>query len=197
MDMLRRTAPRIGRVDDVANYAYLEAFLIHYRNLLEFLAPSKAAREDADTITALDFLEIDLEAPVGYRTRIHKKLAHMSRTRRDPDNDWDPSEMLARLEVAWRRFIEVMSAVHPDRVSWFGGAGIETPFGLPQVITEAATTSSFGDFQNLRSGNFERLVAPTECPPASTLRGYPTSQSEGSTRLDLLSPSSILAPPTR
>lgn len=57
--MMQRTARERAQdcfpKDAVYRNAFLESFLLHVRNLLEFLAPSDAARRKKDTVLACDY----------------------------------------------------------------------------------------------------------------------------------------------
>ena len=111
----------------VETNAFLESFLVHFRNLLEFLAPTTGTREE--TVTAADFLgwphHKTLDAPSSHRESIHKRLAHISKKRlqvSEEEKSWPVGEMAMAMEQAWRGFIEKLTEMHPERVPWFAHA---------------------------------------------------------------------------
>jgi hypothetical protein len=100
--------------------ALLESILLHYRNLLEFLAPS-LSRISEQSVVARDFR--DVPVPIKYKKRINTLLSHVSKKRADMTQEqriWDELEgMLAELEEAWQGFLSSLAANYPERVDWF------------------------------------------------------------------------------
>lgn len=102
---LQRTPPE--EVDQIVSNAFIEAFLVHYRNLIDFLSPRKT--KHPNDITAADFVPgfVSTKAPTQYRDRIDKSLSHLSRARGDvEDKGWDLTEMLFEMEEAWTELVE-------------------------------------------------------------------------------------------
>ena len=71
---------------------YLEAFLVHYRNLLDFLSPRKSLR--STDITAGPFIGEPRRhhlpsVPIEYRDDIDKRLSHISTERGDGQQEWE------------------------------------------------------------------------------------------------------------
>ena len=96
-----------GDVSQVVVNAFTEAFLVHYRNLLDFLSPRKS--KHADDITAADFVPgfVSTKAPIGYRDAIDKRLSHLSRARGNVvDKPWQLTQMLDEMDRAWYELVE-------------------------------------------------------------------------------------------
>ncbi len=89
--------------DQEAINAFTEGFLIHYRNLLDFLD----SRGGDDDIKASDFApEFNSTlSPEKYRDRINKRLAHLSRSRSQYSKHWEFTTMLVEIRDAWDEFI--------------------------------------------------------------------------------------------
>lgn len=117
--------------------ALLESVLLHYRNLLEFLAPA-LNRMTEDVITARMFR--DVPAPTHYKKRINTLLSHVSKKRADMTQDqriWDELEkMLEEMEEAWQGFLRALSANYPERVVWFRVYDVEEQLEAGEVIRE-------------------------------------------------------------
>jgi hypothetical protein len=100
---------------------YLEAFLLHYRVVLDFLSPR--GRPWSSDILASHFLgsEIDLKAPIEHRTYIDKNLAHLTTARlRSEPLTWPVPEMVLSMRKCWLRFLsELEASTHPERRAWF------------------------------------------------------------------------------
>jgi hypothetical protein len=104
---------------EVENNAYLESFLIHYRNVMDFLSPRGSVKPD--DITAGPFINKGLahripDTPIDHRTAIDKFLAHLSKTRGSYDMKWPVQEMLDGMVSALSRFLDQLD---PDRRAWF------------------------------------------------------------------------------
>jgi len=89
--------------DQEAINAFTEAFLIHYRNLLDFLD----SRGGDDDIKASDFAPEfkSTLSPEKYRDRINKRLAHLSRSRSKYSKEWEFTTMLVEIRDAWGEYI--------------------------------------------------------------------------------------------
>lgn len=110
-----------GRIDwETRRNALLESILLHYRNLLEFLAPSLTGVSQ-QAVTARMFR--DIPAPIRHRSAINDQLSHISKRRADLTEEervWDDlSGMLDELEAAWQGFLRALEANFPNRVAWF------------------------------------------------------------------------------
>lgn len=110
-----------GLIDwETRRNALLESILLHYRNLLEFLAPSLTGSAQ-QTVTARMFR--DVPAPVDYRKQINNRLSHISQRRADLKHEekfWDDLHTkLDELEAAWQGFLRALAANYPERVEWF------------------------------------------------------------------------------
>ena len=101
--------------------AGIEGFLLHYRNLLDFLSPPKTA--DRDYILATDYVA-DFEAtdaPIKYRRLLNKQLSHLSYERIDQQG-WELGTMTDELWESWQEFCEALADAHPTRCGWFRDA---------------------------------------------------------------------------
>jgi hypothetical protein len=112
---------------------FLESFLLHYRNLRDFLCPRLKEKDQApsnDTVVASDFL--DMEAPQNMadasvlgkdRTRINKMLAHISYQRakykRKGEDTWLVHTMCRELVKGLEEFLKRLAAFAPNRRAWF------------------------------------------------------------------------------
>ena len=99
---------------------YLEAFLVHYRNLLDFLSPRKKKLDPRD-ITAGPFLGKPQDhrlqgVPNDYRDAIDKRLSHLSTARGNGQHDWPGSTMRDRLRVSYEAFLNLLM---DERKRWF------------------------------------------------------------------------------
>lgn len=136
----------------VESNAFLESFLIHFRNLLEFLAPLSPRKT---TVTAAQFLDRDhgdkLDAPTSYRKDIHRRLAHISSERLEVDDrnkPWPTLRMADSMERAWQQFIDELRSKHSERVPWFENeqrtrlpsVSSFTGEGLQRVVTSSTQT---------------------------------------------------------
>lgn len=103
-DRLLALADAEGEKDVEAMNAFLEGFLIHFRNLLNFLD----SRGGDDDIKATDFVPEfkSTIAPEHYRSRINKRLAHLSRSRPEYPRGWEFPNMLSEIRDAWNEFME-------------------------------------------------------------------------------------------
>lgn len=116
--------------------ALLESVLLHYRNLLEFLAPALNRMSD-ETITARLFR--DVPAPTQYKKRINTLLSHISKKRADTTKEqriWDELEqMLDEMEKAWQGFLRALAANYPERVAWFSVYDVEDALDGSETIS--------------------------------------------------------------
>ncbi len=129
--------------------AFLESFLLHYRNILDFLSPRPRARSADVQATAFLPAGSSLSAPTKYRDPIDKRLSHITayRTSVDPSNRaWNPAAMLVELEVSWNDFIAALGTHRPGQRTWFEALPQDGPSPIPIAIggytVVAATTSA-------------------------------------------------------
>jgi len=119
----------------------IESFLLHFRNLRDFLYPSKHAWTKEfyfDDVIANDFscdwlgVEDDWkECSVAERDRINKKLSHLSYSRpelhKKAPEGWPISEMSRSIQRSFAQFIANLPAA---RKEWFRDiivGNLETP----------------------------------------------------------------------
>jgi hypothetical protein len=89
----------------------LESFLIHARNLIDFLENKRLSPDD---ITCIDFTDIDgkpvsridVELKGGLKTQINKRVAHMSKARTDSQVSWIMGEIHQRVNIDISSFLD-------------------------------------------------------------------------------------------
>ncbi|HEX9643170.1 MAG TPA: hypothetical protein VGC11_04095 [Acidimicrobiia bacterium] len=104
--------------------AALDLFLIHYRNLQDFLSPPAARSTD---VTVGPFFDKRSSHRLDYtptRTRdaINHRLAHITTHRlgiQERDKDWPTHDMLTDMDEAWARFRRELESTHRERLAWF------------------------------------------------------------------------------
>jgi hypothetical protein len=127
--------------DPVERNVYLESFLLHFRNILDFLEPPDSLRKD--DVKATDFLTtyVAPNAPTQYRKDINKRLSHMSYSRLlvEPENrSWPITEMLSEIEDTWKSFVGSFIIAEERRSDWFGA---QTTDAAPTDSSIARTVS--------------------------------------------------------
>jgi hypothetical protein len=109
-DALPLTEERFLDYASAAQDAWLEAFLIHVRNLIDFfIGPS---RKGLDDIVAEDFFAdpntwargVQRDGLDKVRARIGRKLAHLTYHRLVDRDGWNPRDLVERLLVLRNRF---------------------------------------------------------------------------------------------
>ena len=122
-------SPAEGRTRDV----FLESFLLHYRNLRDFLCPRLKQQDKdpaRDNVLASDFLDLGMAqnmadpAVLGRdRTRINKMLAHISYKRaeykRRGEDRWFVQTMCHEMLKGLEGFMARLAEVAPHRRGWF------------------------------------------------------------------------------
>lgn len=116
----------VGEADPFMGFGQLEAWLLHARNLHEFLTTTQEQRDRKRwrNVVAADFMPSTWRSPARcltkvQRRRIDKALAHISADRR-AGTSWDRQAMTTTaLETFRRRFFEPFVAEHPRRRGWF------------------------------------------------------------------------------
>jgi hypothetical protein len=103
----------------------LEPFLLHARNIREFLYQDSALKDD---VLAVHFFDKPNDwtarrPAIGeylksLRERLNKALAHVSYTRRNYRNDdgWNVGQIKRELEGPWNAFIDALPA---EKRQWF------------------------------------------------------------------------------
>lgn len=105
----------------------LESYLIHYRNLRDFLCPDLKVLHPSDVI-ASDYLDLENPAEFGSRTilevdklRINKLLAHITYERaqfeKDGNKSWPVAEMTERIADGFDAVLN--SDLTNERRAWF------------------------------------------------------------------------------
>lgn len=128
LKMLRYTFEKLMGDDaqEQESNCYLESFLIHARNLLDFFVRPSSARKD--DVIARHFFEPESRWEMHEsnicrnlqkkRITIHKTLAHISYSR-TTEAEWDIHVIFAELEEAVQIFKKHLGA---DPKSWFHSA---------------------------------------------------------------------------
>ncbi len=109
--------PQSYNCDDSIRNAILESFLIHARNIIEFMYNDKNSRKD--DIAANDFTyktknwkEIRLPQSdflnEQYK-RAHKKLAHLTYYRQEDTGGWNLSKIKYEIDCCFKIFVENVS----------------------------------------------------------------------------------------
>jgi hypothetical protein len=144
MSMLEATRGRlVGGIDKTTENILVESFLIHARNLIDFLQPTTHLRDD-DVIAADFFVgaavdwedvfkKVNIFTPAmdieGIRDRINKRLAHLTYDRLNipPGGDsWDTTLLTRAILDGVDLFL---TQVDPDLlyVDWRKGGGKQSP----------------------------------------------------------------------
>lgn len=138
--------------------AFLESFLLHYRNITDFLEPRQIGRQEKD-VTAPQFL---VEAPTQYRARIDWRLSHISRKRLDVSHEektWPIGVMFEELTAAWDGFLRALSANFPERQAWFR----EHPSDEPGVtFPDIQVSSTLSASTSEPAGTVDIYGSPTD-----------------------------------
>jgi hypothetical protein len=129
IDMLREAAALLPGIapDTTWENAVLESWVVHLRNLIDFLYPR---RRRADDVVADDFVDDPdewerrrrpLSEPIREaRERADKRLAHLTTQRKGPEDlegkEWAFAALTAELLVVLRQFGKSASKarLHPD-----------------------------------------------------------------------------------
>ncbi len=109
---------------------FIESFLIHWRNLIDFLY--KSSKNKDDDILSIDYVN-DVkrwEEKRGKKTRylieehndVNKYLAHITYKRIEALKQWEFSQMLEELIRKFRMFVEHVSE---ERKKWFDLTSLE------------------------------------------------------------------------
>ena len=133
VDMLRQCASVLSKpLDQLTQNIALESFLVHVRNLREFLYGAGTNRDD---VVAGDFFpgpgqweDINIRPPMpkvieANRERLNKALAHVSYSRlkyKGPAKAWPSQQMASELIAVVRVFLRHLPQ---DRSAWFSRLG--------------------------------------------------------------------------
>lgn len=115
----------------------LEGFLLHYRNLLDFLSPRNQQPTD---IVWSHFVNRPIVVSDEHRWDLNKWLAHLTTERlqafQGNGKGWPVDQMWSDVDAAWQEFLQVVESEHPGRSAWFttplvaDGLGPEADQGL-------------------------------------------------------------------
>jgi hypothetical protein len=91
----------------------IESFLVHFRNLRDFLFPTTKAKQDPDNVIGTDFdptgwsqdSEGWQEVVADERDRINRQLSHISYSRQDYESQWPVAKMREAIESRFTEFI--------------------------------------------------------------------------------------------
>jgi len=136
--------------------AMLECMLLHARNLYDFLANDKPARYK-DDLLAEHFIDGYNPRPNAMeyvrknRERIHKLLAHISKTRPSIDRIWRLDLFWKEITAAWEHFRAELERTNSDYHQIFAVQTNAIKFRLPDkritVTNEAITTATTEQFE--------------------------------------------------
>ncbi len=118
-----------GLETHVLNTMAIECFLIHFRNLRDFLYPDADSADNRDNVIARDYdsgwLKTDSDwkpCSRNERNRINKLLAHISYSRRHLDHSWPIQAMWQQMMQRLAGFIRSLPA---ERREWFKAWGLK------------------------------------------------------------------------
>jgi hypothetical protein len=107
-----------ARMEAAEHNRSIECFLLHFRNLLDFLAPRSPRPND---IVGTDFAAgfQASKVPNQYRAPLDRHLAHLTYSRLEK-RTWDIAKMVDELWQVWAEFRSALAASSPARLKWFG-----------------------------------------------------------------------------
>jgi len=180
IDMLRATASFLSvswsATDQVTRYAYLESFVLHLRNLIDFLYPPP--NRHPDDILSDHYVSRVTEwngrrpakTPLlsDAKDRANKLGAHLSYRRADRDKAWDWVTILVQLKPVFSCFLDHLPEA---RKAWFAGTELGVPAGptgAPSSPVVRGATGPLGPSTSAGSIATVKLIAtrPAE-PPTS------------------------------
>jgi len=138
----------LGGTDCFTWNAYLESFVLHVRNLIDFFYLPKKSR--FDDILAEDFVtnvpqwkedRLGLKSPLmdEAKTRVDKLAAHLTYKRLTLDPKWKFADIRADLQHVFNCFFNHLP---PGRTAWFQGAGSQGPVGTAGAQISAGGAGS-------------------------------------------------------
>ncbi len=127
-DMARKAAVLLAREHAVGNQdlvnLLLEAFLLHARNIRDFLAWSN----NPNDVVASDFVRhpVRVRMPLlrsrKVRERLNRLVAHLSYSRSRLGREWDVPVLIAEIDSAMGAFLRRLEQVQPALVKRLRGA---------------------------------------------------------------------------
>jgi len=113
----------------VLNTMAIECFLVHFRNLRDFLYPDADTADNRDNVIARDYhsgwLKTDRDwkpCSRNERNRVNKLLAHISYSRGDLDHGWPIKAMWQQMMQGLAEFIRSLPA---EGQEWFKAWGLK------------------------------------------------------------------------
>lgn len=149
-----------GTTGGIDYNVFLESFLLHFRNILDFLSPRPRAR--ATDVQSTQFVSTppSATAVLTYRERIDKRLSHITAHRIGVGlsaRAWNPAQMLREIEHVWDIYLAALDREHSDRRPWFESLTGDSPTPIPIPV-----------------GSFS-VVAATTSPTHVTVISFPSS----------------------
>ncbi|HEY2232200.1 MAG TPA: hypothetical protein VGK01_01875 [Candidatus Angelobacter sp.] len=141
-------------VCQVAINCALESFLLHYRNLREFLNDEKKHTKKNKVTNQIETDDIkakDYTSDSNWKTtdvwasdkvegkRLHKRLAHISKARITLDNKWYPDHMEWSVLKTFEKFL---AAIPRERGPWFEQVSAAIKARVRPVVTAILAESS-------------------------------------------------------
>ncbi|MGD0221642.1 MAG: hypothetical protein ABSF71_04840 [Terriglobia bacterium] len=153
LDMLAATISFLskdpGGTDQATWNAYLESFVLHLRNLIDFFYPSKKPK--ADDILAEHYVTNvalwNAHRPVKTNflreaeTKANKQVAHLTYTRLAADKNWSWAAISGDLEQVVTCFL---NSLPPGWKAWFQGPGFQGPTGPTGTPSPAVGVGATG-----------------------------------------------------
>lgn len=147
MDMLLATACLLSKAPGrpkAVGYAFLEAFLVHARNLIEFFHQDKPNKKYPLDVRAFDYApkwktnDVKRLARRLYRSHhgeISKRMSHLTLKRTEIEQEtWDYSSIRNDLRTLWSTFIGALPL----------GEGVFEEFARPLKIVPPFVAEGFG-----------------------------------------------------
>lgn len=101
------------------DYESIDAFLLHYRNLADFLAPPDKPNKGYVLAKHYGREFVASRPPKTHHVALHNYVAHLTYTRNVPKR-WPVLKMANELWNTWSEFARYMEREHSDRAVWFG-----------------------------------------------------------------------------
>ena len=117
LNLVRVETPR----NRIENNARLESFLIHARNLIDFLEDKRTNKKDDDDLSCKDFDDekgngipkIPVDIPDEQRQAINKHLHHLTKVREtSKPTDWGDETMRAKINEGLTEFFDQLSPTY-------------------------------------------------------------------------------------
>ena len=126
--MARKAAALLAKANAARNQdlvnLFLEAFLLHARNIRDFLAWSN----NPNDVIASDYVgrPVRVRMPLlrsrKVRERLNRRIAHLSYSRSRLGRHWNVAILLTEIDSAMSAFLRRLSQVRPALVKRLGGA---------------------------------------------------------------------------